>query len=932
VTGKEAARLFVTVGADTTSFTSGMQKVQGSLNQTAGAVQGTMGMFKQFALGQIVGTYALQGLNAAIGFAKDSIIGFNATLEQATIGFTTMLGSGEAAQGMLNDLKKFAAQTPFRFEGLLDSSKRLLAMGYAAEDIIPIMTTVGDAVAGLGAGEEGISRATYALGQMKTAGRILSQDMMQLTSLGVPAWQYLADAVGGTTAEVRKMVEQGLIPAEDGIQAILAGMKEDFGGLMAKQSVTFAGAMSNIADMLQQIVATGFEPLFNEISKAAVALAAFLQSAQGIEVMNNLKEVVSQVVGVIKTIGPVVLGAVGAFFGFVAANPWIMGVVGALIAMRVALFTLSIIGGVVGWIQGLILTLGALRTAFLVNGISGFVATLGAAIPSVGLLTGALTGAATAAWGFAAAMLANPLTWIVLAIIGVTAAVIALTGAYDTAGEQGKRSAEMQTEAWRKSHGYVTGYQEDMTKSSEQYGYAAGYGYGAYTASGIYESRGVVKEAATTTAEYVGTESSAAMRAQGYKAGAAFMFGTQKAFNDFRAGERDMTSGAADPMADWEKRLKEMFGKLNSGSATSGVKKISLAQMFKSAIPELRALGGPMGKAMTDALGKVVAAVRKAGPQVSKAFKPYLENFIKDLKGFSAAVEQETQRIIDSFSSFADITDLSAIGESVISSIAPENEVTTVTKNLNGLVGTINEVTRKVETASEGAKSAGATYQNIIDSLKQKLIDFTSFAANIKSLQAMGLSPQMIEELIGAGVQKGGEIAAALAAGGKAAVDEVNALRAALDAQIKGLSSSVAKGTVSSALIEEAKKVANAGTRLVAQAKGNYTTLGKALVQGIIAGLNGSQGLLTDRVTAALREALNSAAATLSGTTTTTTTVVPASATTATGRGIATTAANISEGAVVINLNGNADSAAADKIATAVRNELRILVREASYA
>ena len=38
-----------------------------------------------------------------------------ASMEQANISFTTMLGSGQAAQNFLNDLQQFAAKTPSSF-------------------------------------------------------------------------------------------------------------------------------------------------------------------------------------------------------------------------------------------------------------------------------------------------------------------------------------------------------------------------------------------------------------------------------------------------------------------------------------------------------------------------------------------------------------------------------------------------------------------------------------------------------------------------------------------------------------------------------------------------------------------------------------------------------------------------------------------------
>ncbi len=809
MTGKEAARLFVTVGADTSSFTNGMRQVQSSLNQTSGAVNSTMGLFKQFALGQIVGTYALQGLNAALGFAKDSIIGFNANIEQATIGFTTMLGSGERATEMLNNLKQFAAATPFRFEGLLDSSKRLLAMGYAAEEIIPIMTTVGDAVAGLGAGDEGINRATYALGQMKTAGRILSQDMMQLTSLGVPAWQYLADAIGVSTAEVRKMTEQGLIPADAGIQAILAGMKQDFGGLMAKQATTFNGAMSNILDMLQQIVAGGFEPFFREVSKAALAVATFLQSAQGTEVMNNMKTIVQQVVDVMKTIIPTVFNVIGAIAGFVAANPWVMGLVGAFIALRIALVGLSIISGIIGLIQGMAGALGAVRAAFAVAGAAtGFSTLLYAMSPALWGIVTAAGSAATAVWGFTAALLANPLTWIVLAVVGVTAAIVTLGSAFDETGEQAKRSAEMSTDAWKDTHSYLTSYNATAPRGAEN----AGYAYGAAYATGV-TGTGPAQYAAGA---YITGEAARGLTEQGVPAAAAAgqavgtTFGAEMqsaAMIAFRAGERDITGAATATATDWQKALEEALKKLNM-SSTKSVVQSKLAEAFALAPGKLRQLltggiGGLSGELQAIAEGAISSLYRA---QLDKKFaaaltpkgKAIYEGFVnlktEMVRGASEAVDRAKAKLEQAKSVLQGLKDAMAqyvknlrdqlqrqMSLSFIN-LAPEVKETVqkveeiVTSSMNGLARVVKTTTDKV-TLTPILKDANY----VVDQFRQRVEKMKQYIANLRKLQMQGLNKTAMQDIISMGVDEGGDIASALA-GNNAAITQMNSMQAEIAA------------------------------------------------------------------------------------------------------------------------------------------------------
>ena len=172
--------------------------------------------------------------------------------ETTEISFTTMLGSAEAARDMMDELADFAAHTPFELSGLQTATRQLLAYGFTAEDVIPMLTAVGDATAALGTGQAGIESVTRALGQMQTRGKVSAEEMLQLTEAGIPAWEYLAEAIGTDTAGAMQAVTDGAVSASQGIKAITQGMEQDFGGMMESQSKTVAGLMSNLADAIQQ--------------------------------------------------------------------------------------------------------------------------------------------------------------------------------------------------------------------------------------------------------------------------------------------------------------------------------------------------------------------------------------------------------------------------------------------------------------------------------------------------------------------------------------------------------------------------------------------------------------------------------------------------------------------------------------------------------
>ncbi|MEJ5222853.1 MAG: tape measure protein [Anaerolineales bacterium] len=289
----EVAKLLVEIGADVDELQRGLGEGQSALMAFSS---------KMMKMG--VGFTTVFTSSAAL--AGKSIFDLGAKFEQAEVAFTTMLGSAERATAFLKDLESFAARTPFQFTELQDASRRLLAFGFAAEQVLSILTDIGDAVAGLGLGADGVQRVTLAIGQMQAKSKASGQEMLQLTEAGIPAWKYLAQAMGVSTAEAMKLVERGLVPADKAIQAILSGARQDFGGLMAQQAETAAGQLSNLQDSL--------EALGRDLAEIVLPTVKNLiaEAQRGVEWFSGLsdetKETVVELVALAAIAGPVMMG------------------------------------------------------------------------------------------------------------------------------------------------------------------------------------------------------------------------------------------------------------------------------------------------------------------------------------------------------------------------------------------------------------------------------------------------------------------------------------------------------------------------------------------------------------------------------------------------------------------------------------------------
>ncbi len=255
--------LFAQMQIDFSTFNKDERLAKQRTETLGSSLSGVLKNAFSFTLGMGFFQAVQRGFKSTIG----SAISFSDTLEQATIGFTTMLGGARRADAFLSRLADFAAHTPFEFEGLLDASKRMMALGFAADDVIPTMTAIGDAAAALGSGQQGIDSLITGLGNIKTQGKVTSIAMMQLARAGVPAWDILAESIGKTTGETRKLVEQGLVSADQGIAALVAGMEKRFPGMMSKMEDSWRGVTATIKDVWSMTLGEMTKGLFGNVTE-----------------------------------------------------------------------------------------------------------------------------------------------------------------------------------------------------------------------------------------------------------------------------------------------------------------------------------------------------------------------------------------------------------------------------------------------------------------------------------------------------------------------------------------------------------------------------------------------------------------------------------------------------------------------------------------
>lgn len=262
----------VSIGADTSGFSSRLREVNTKLNALGKNISSSMSTVAS-AVGAV--TAALGALGGAV--AKVGIE-YNSMKEQALIAWETILGSAQEAEKTVRRLEEMGAYTPFEYADLDKAAKKLQMAGFEGERLFQTLTYVGDAVSAIGGGADELNGIATALFQISTKGKLSAEEMNQLAERGIPAWAILAEQQGKSVREMMKLSEQGKLFADEVLPQLLEGLGERFGGAMEKQSKTFRGMMDTLRNEAKMFAGSLTEGLFEGLKFVLPSIIKSLQT------------------------------------------------------------------------------------------------------------------------------------------------------------------------------------------------------------------------------------------------------------------------------------------------------------------------------------------------------------------------------------------------------------------------------------------------------------------------------------------------------------------------------------------------------------------------------------------------------------------------------------------------------------------------------
>ena len=260
------------------SMSGALSSIQGAAAGAVGAVGGAGGGLGNLARKAGPAAAALAGVAGAGATVK---AGFDklTSIEDTTASLGIILGDLDQATSLMDKLQEDNLTTPYMFDAYAGAGKTLAAFGADLEGIPEQVRALGEAAAASGGGQAVFDSMARASGQAMATGKMSLDTINQLAVGGVQGLQILANHFDVPTSEMQKMISQGMVPAQEGMDILtqgilegsdgIAGATQSMSGVMQEMSETTSGSMTNLLAGFTNLASAGIQPLLPAIQALA---------------------------------------------------------------------------------------------------------------------------------------------------------------------------------------------------------------------------------------------------------------------------------------------------------------------------------------------------------------------------------------------------------------------------------------------------------------------------------------------------------------------------------------------------------------------------------------------------------------------------------------------------------------------------------------
>ena len=228
---------------------------------------------------------AIVGIGAGIALAGAKIASFGlkaaSNLEMLRIQYEGLLQSASRGAAEVDYVLKLGTESVVPTEGLLEANRLLLAYGVTQDkvrqDLLSFFSDFGSAT-GLSAAR--LQDMAYALGQVQAQGKANMIDLRQLANAGLnlaQVYEQIAKQQGISADAAKELTSEGKLTADILIPAVLA-LQDNYADAAAKARDSSAGIIANLKDIANIKLGTAFEDLLARLKPLLLWAEEFLEA------------------------------------------------------------------------------------------------------------------------------------------------------------------------------------------------------------------------------------------------------------------------------------------------------------------------------------------------------------------------------------------------------------------------------------------------------------------------------------------------------------------------------------------------------------------------------------------------------------------------------------------------------------------------------
>ena len=269
---------WIAIRPDVSKITPEVRKALGASEREAGKSGDSMGKTMGGRLGgalkkTMVGTGVAAGGVLAASLTKG--IGRLSAIEAAESKLSGLGNSAADVSAIMENANAAVKGTAYGLDEAATTAAMAVASGIKpGTELEGVLTTVADtaAIAGTSMSEMG-----NIFGSVAARGKLQGDDMMQLTSRGIPVLQLLGEELGKTSEEVSEMVSKGEID----FKTFEAAMSSGVGGAAKTAGETTQGAFANMGAAAGRLGATLAGPFYDQAAGAFTGVTDALDAMNG---------------------------------------------------------------------------------------------------------------------------------------------------------------------------------------------------------------------------------------------------------------------------------------------------------------------------------------------------------------------------------------------------------------------------------------------------------------------------------------------------------------------------------------------------------------------------------------------------------------------------------------------------------------------------